>query len=608
MAIAPGSRIGPYEVVSLLGSGGMGEVYLGRDSRIGRNVAIKVLPSTYAQNADRLRRFEQEAQAAGTLNHPNILVIHDLGTQEGSPYLICEYLEGETLRQRMRGALSQRRALEYAKQVATGLAAAHEKGIVHRDLKPENIFITKDERVKILDFGLAKLIEPQGEGNRSLIPTSPPATEAGMVIGTVGYMSPEQVKGLVADPRSDIFAFGAILYEMLTGKRAFHGDSPVETMSAILKEDPPEVSQSVAGLSPALDRILRHCLEKNPEARFQSARDLAFDLEMISESSGTAKVSKLETTKERSLFKLAAAVLGLTAVLVAVFWTGQKFTAKPITGLSVPDFRRLTFSRGTIQSARFVQDGNSIVYSASWRGAKTSQLYDVRTDAVESRSLGISDARILSISKTGQMALLTKKGILAQAPLSGGSLRELMENVINADWAPDGKNLVVVRDVSGKRRIEYPAGKVIYETREWIYYVRFSPNGKWIAFSLHPTPADFGKVVIIDPSGKLKANSAESYPTSIAWRPDGNEAWYSTWSLQQAGGFYLNALSVDGKERALFRFPVYFTLYDISSDGAVLLTQEEVRGSIHGFLPGDTKERDYSWLDRSPVCHNLQPS
>ncbi len=599
--LAAGHRLGPYEILSIIGAGGMGEVYRGRDSRIGRDVAIKILPSDYAHNVDRLRRFEQEARAAGSLNHSNIMVIYDIGTHEGSPYLVCEYLEGETLRQRMHSALSQRRTLEYAKQIITGLAAAHEKGIIHRDLKPENIFITNDERVKILDFGLAKLTESQPDGNRSLIPTSPAGTEAGVVLGTVGYMSPEQIKGLPAVPGSDIFAFGAILYEMLTGKRAFQGDSPVETMSAILKEDPPDVRESVANLSPALDRILRHCLEKNPDARFQSARDLSFDLEMISESSGASKISKADQMTHRRLIKIATAALATLALIAGAFWIGQRTSGKVITNPAIPEYRRLTFSRGTIQSARFVPDGNSIVYSASWRGARTSSLYDVRTDAVESRSMGIPDAKVLSVSKIGQLALLTKNDILAQAPLGGGAPREIMENVIAADWDSDGKNLVVVRDVSRKRRIEYPPGKIILETREFIGYIRFSPNGKWIAFTLHPGPADIGKVVIIDLEGKTKGSSKKSYPTGIAWRQDANEIWFSTWSTEQASGFYVNGLSVDGKERLVYRLPTYLTLHDISTKGEVLLSTEEVRSSIHAFLPGDTKEKDFSWLDYSAL-------
>ena len=291
MALTAGTKLGPYEILSPLGAGGMGEVYRARDSRLNRDVAIKILPASFSADPDRLQRFAQESRAAAALNHPNILSIFDIGNADvgnagsdgGAPYVVFELLEGETLRDRLRtGALSPRKALDYAQQVGKGLAAAHEKGIVHRDLKPENIFITHDGRAKILDFGLAKITRPEADSSPDA-PTQQASTEAGTVMGTVGYMSPEQVRGKVADARSDIFAFGAILYEMLSGKRAFHGDSTADTMSAILKEDPPELSETNRSVPPGLDRIVRHCLEKNPAERFQSARDVAFNLEALSD-------------------------------------------------------------------------------------------------------------------------------------------------------------------------------------------------------------------------------------------------------------------------------------------------------------------------------------
>ncbi len=292
MPVIEGVRLGPYEVLAPLGAGGMGEVYRARDTRLGRDVAIKVLPQSFSSDQDRLHRFEQEACAAGALNHPNILSIYDIGTHDGAPYIVSELLEGETLRKRLSGtALPQRRAIDYALQIAHGLAAAHDKGIVHRDLKPDNIFITKDGRVKILDFGLAKLTQADGNARQTDIPTRRVDTGPGVVMGTVGYMSPEQVRGQTVDHRSDIFAFGAIVYEVLSGQRAFRGDSPADTMSAILKEDPPDLSATNRNVSPALERLVDHCLEKNPEERFHSARDLAFALEALSAST----VSSTET-------------------------------------------------------------------------------------------------------------------------------------------------------------------------------------------------------------------------------------------------------------------------------------------------------------------------
>src|SRR5438876_1393691 len=272
MMLPVGTKLGPYELLAPLGAGGMGEVYRARDTRLGRDVAVKVLPSSYSDDKERLQRFEQEACAASALNHPNILIVHDIGTHDGSPYVVSELLEGETLRQRMGGtALGQRRTIDYALQIAHGLAAAHEKGIVHRDLKPDNLFITKDGRVKILDFGIAKLTQPDGSLSQTEIPTRRVDTDPGVVMGTVGYMSPEQVKGRPVDHRSDIFSFGAILYEMLSGRRAFHGESAADTMSAILKEDPPDFSSTNQNISPSLERLVNHCLEKNREVRFHSA-------------------------------------------------------------------------------------------------------------------------------------------------------------------------------------------------------------------------------------------------------------------------------------------------------------------------------------------------
>ena len=248
MALQPGTKLGPYSILSPLGAGGMGEVYRARDPRLQRDVAVKVLPPEFSQDPERLRRFEQEARSASALNHPHILAVYDLGTHDGAPFLVSELLEGESLRERLRaGALPVRKAVEIAAQIARGLAAAHEKGIVHRDLKPENVFLTKDGRVKILDFGLAKLIHPEtSQSKLAAAPTQGASTDAGMVLGTVGYMSPEQVRGLPADFRSDIFALGAILYEMLAGKRAFQRDSAADTMSAILRDDPPDLEPRAA--------------------------------------------------------------------------------------------------------------------------------------------------------------------------------------------------------------------------------------------------------------------------------------------------------------------------------------------------------------------------
>ena len=406
MALSSGTKLGPYEIQSLVGAGGMGEVYRAHDSRLDRTVAIKVLPASFSADRDRMQRFAQEARAAAALNHPNILSIFDIGDQQGSPYVVSELLEGETLRERLRsGALSTRKAIDYALQVARGLAAAHEKGIVHRDLKPENLFVTNDGRVKILDFGLAKLTRPEPSSGADA-PTVHAVTEPGLIMGTVGYMSPEQVRGQTADARSDIFAFGAILYEMISGKRAFHGETSADTMSAILKEEVPELSETARNVPPGLERIVRHCLEKNPSQRFHSAGDLAFDLEALTEISATssksgAQAAVQEVRGAESRRKLAS-VAGAIALAAALIASGLVAGTRPRC-CAAPEYQQITFRTGSIGNARFTPDG-SIVYDASWEGGP-HQLYLARTDDNGSRELGLKDAALLSISKSGELAI-----------------------------------------------------------------------------------------------------------------------------------------------------------------------------------------------------------
>ena len=326
LTLSAGTRLGPYEILAPIGAGGMGEVYRASDPRLGRAVAIKVLPASFSADPDRLRRFEQEARAAGVLNHPNITAVLDIGedAQTGSPYVVQELLEGATLRERLEdGPLPLRKAIELAAQAARGLAAAHEKGIVHRDLKPENLFVTEDGRLKILDFGLAKLTQPEKGGPQTNLPTETAGTEPGIVMGTLGYMSPEQVRGRSADARSDIFSFGAILYEMLAGQRAFRGDSAADTMSAILREDPPDISVTNRNVTPGLERIVRHCLEKNPEERFHSAHDLAFDLQALSGAS-VSDAKAMGSPRKKRRWKKDARISSIsTSERVSPAWTSN---------------------------------------------------------------------------------------------------------------------------------------------------------------------------------------------------------------------------------------------------------------------------------------------
>ena len=600
MALTSGTKLGPYEIVSPLGAGGMGEVYRSRDPRLKREVAIKVLPQAFSLDADRLRRFEQEALATAALNHPNILAVFDIGTIEGSPYVVSELLEGETLRERLRsGSIAVRKALDYALQIAHGLAAAHEKGIIHRDLKPENLFVTKDGRVKILDFGLAKLTQAE-PGTDTSLPTATHGTEVGLVMGTAGYMSPEQVRGIALDPRSDIFSFGAILYEMLYGKRAFHGDTAADTMSAILKEDPPDVNETNRNVSPALERVVQHCLEKNPEQRFHSARDVAFDLETLSNQSGTGSRLRTVTDQRRSYRKQAA---GALIILLAL--AGTYYAARNNAPVLTPHFHQLTFQRGSIYGAKFAPDGQSIVYSAAWNGAPKEQVYTTRTDALMSRPIDLLDSEVLSISSKGEMALRQKsdngvipRGMLSVVPLTGGAPRELLGDVLQASWSRDGESLAVVHFVGPECRLEYPVGKTIYATSTGdISDVAVSPDGKRIAFFDHPNAGDTrGYVAVVDLSGKATRLTKEwSDLTGLAWSRSGDEIWFTGSDAGINSALY--AVNLSGQLRDLLHIPGRLRVFDISKEGQVLIANEATRQEVYGHRMGQDRDVDLSWFD-----------
>jgi len=592
-----GRKLSHFQILERLGAGGMGEVYRARDPRIGRDVAVKVLHAEVADNPDRLHRFQQEVEAAGSLSHPNILAIYDVGAQEGLPYIVSELLQGQTLRQHLAAhAIGRRKAIEYAIAVAHGLAAAHEKGIVHRDLKPENIFITEDGRVKILDFGLAKLTHPEPlEGSLALTETL--ETEPGVVMGTVGYMAPEQVRGKAIDHRADIFSFGCVLYEMLSGHRTFQRDTSPETLTAILNDDPPPLAEV------ELDRIVRHCLEKNPNQRFHSAKDLAFALETIAGQTSGPVVPRPAPRRRVVLAALAAVALG-----AALFVLGQRWERGRT---SPPVFRQLTFRRGTIYSARFAPDGHTIVYGAYWDG-RPVQLFSVRPESPESSALPLPGADILSISSGGEMALSldsrpagwTPYGTLARAPLAGGAPRELLEMVQEAVWNPDGSALAVVRaEQGGGSRLEYPAGKALYQTEGWLSHPRFTPKGDAIAFAEHTVKADdVGHVSLVDLRGK-KRDLTGDYAggvQGIAWTPAGDEVWYT--ASESGWNFELRAVSRrGGPSRVVLRLAGRITLQDISRDGRVLVTHDTIRCSMMVRTADSDRERDLAWLDNSNV-------
>jgi Tol biopolymer transport system component len=601
MSFAADTSLGPYKIIALIGSGGMGEVYRARDTRLLRDVALKILPASFTNDSDRVRRFEQEARAVAALNHPNIVSVYDVGASGEIHYMVSELLEGETLRQRITSsAIATRKTIELVIQLANGLAAAHEQNIVHRDLKPENIFITRSGRLKILDFGLAKLRHSSRSVEETVGADTAVHTEAGQVFGTVGYMSPEQVKGEAVDHRSDIFSFGSILYEMLSGQRAFKRNTSAETMTAILNEDPPEFAAASSGvIFPALDRIVRHCMEKQPGQRFQSAHDIAFALETLSGASQSAAAA-VSAIRRSWLRPALAALLLLGAGLGLGVWL------RPGAPDLHPKLHRITFRRGTIWNARFTPDGN-LIYGAAWEG-RPEELFAAEKGSTESRPLGLQTTDILAVSATGELAVSTNRhfvmgfesaGMLARAPSGGGAPRNIADAVEYADWAPDGASLAVIRRVGGKVRLEYPLGKVLYETAGWASHPRVSPDGKLVAFIDHPYERDDdGMVAIVDQAGDKKTLTEEFVSAQgLAWWPGGSEIWFT--ATTSGSSRELRAVTLSGKERLIYLGTGTLTLHDISKEGHILFSRDDLRAGIIGLAPGEDKERDLSWHDWS---------
>jgi serine/threonine protein kinase len=580
----------------------MGEVYLAHDTRLHRSVAVKVLPAAFAENADRVRRFEQEARATATLNHPNVMAVFDVGVDGGVPYLVFELLEGETLTSTLRhGALSPRRASDIAVQIARGLAAAHAKGIVHRDLKPDNIFVTADGRVKILDFGLARLTEnPASNTTVTHLGTTPP-TDPGHVLGTAGYMSPEQVRGEPADHRADIFAFGAVFYEMLSGHPAFGGEAAVERMTAILKDDPPAFAAGAVPLH--LDRVVHRCLEKSPAQRFQAASDIAFALEAMSFSaSGTTPVAA--TPSRRSWRPL---LLGAVAVAAGIA-IGAIAARRPAPAPSdVVRFEARTFDRVPITNARFMPDGKTIVYSATPSGSPP-ELFVINPTAEAPQPLGLSNAHLLSVSSTGELALIMAPRFLDQR-LYGGTLarmtigsspRAVAEDVREADWAPDGSAMAIVHDLGTVRdRLEFPAGTVLHEASGYLSNPRVSPDGSRVAFVEHQVRFDDrGRVKVVDRAGRVTALTGELFSVQgLAWTPDGSTILFSG---NTTASSMLQPMAVPASgaapARPVFGVPARFIVFDVASDGRWLAVREDLSLEVRARVPGQDTERDLSWI------------
>jgi serine/threonine protein kinase/Tol biopolymer transport system component len=597
--------LGNYEILEKLGEGGMGEVWRARDERLNRAVAIKILPDSVSGDPNRRARFEREARALAALNHPNIVTVYDVGTYEGRSFIVSELVEGESLRSVLdRGRMPTRRLIDAAVQTADAMAAAHASGIVHRDLKPENIMVTPGGRIKVLDFGLAKLTSErptQGTVTEALSVTVP-----GLVMGTAGYMSPEQVRGDAIDHRSDIFSFGAVLYEMITGKRAFHAGSTVETMHAILREDPPEMLSDAEAFPPALGTIVRRCLEKRPEDRFQSAADLAFALRAIVSSTTSGARPSLPVPRVRRW--LWPVVAGMTAILLiaAGFLLRDRISSR-----EPPGYQRLTFRSGLVTNARFTSDWRNVIYSANWDGGP-GRMYLAAPGIPDSRDLGLPDGSIITgVSSNNEIAFIMGPftpdgtGTLTRVSISGGQMRPALDGVRWAEWAPDGSTLAVLRHVDGRYTLEYPMGKVLLDNLEFPPFgFRVSPDGNRIAYVHYYKGSSIalsildksGKTRIIGPVGGQLSNLIDPF---LCWRPDGQEVWYRSFDLKEWGTIF--AMDMNGHRRLVTRIPGHATLYDIAPDGRALLRTDIRQEGILGVAPGETTERDLSCLDASEL-------
>ena len=608
LPLVPGSKLGPYEIVAPLGAGGMGEVYRARDAKLKRDVAIKVLPTDVAANAERLGRFEREAHLLASLNHPHIAAIYGLEETGGAPALVMELVEGESLAAQIaRGPLAVPDAIAIARQVADALEYAHEHGIIHRDLKPANIVVSPGGGVKVLDFGLAKAITGElSESSGSDATHSPtltsPATRAGVILGTAAYMAPEQARGKTVDRRADIWAFGVVLFEMLTGRRLFEGETISDTIAAILTRAP-DFDLLPAQTPPSVRRLLARCLDRDPRTRLRDIGEARIQLAAAPEAESAPAPAAATTRGKGAIVPWIVAGVAIAAALVLAFRATQHSasTTVPIK------YSQRTFRPQTIFQALYAPDGQSIVYSAAPTG-NTPYLFSLRPEYTEPLKVSNDPLQLLSISSKGELAVLTNprwvahrvcEGTLARMPLGGGAPREIMEGVFQATWAPDGEHLAIVHWKDGVFQLEYPAGKVLAQTGGYLSDLRFSPDGKHIAYFEHPAAFDDrGGIAIVDLEGK-RTQLSDGYwgLEGIAWSPDGGTVYFS-------GGtgyadFSVYAAPLSGDVRIAAQSAGGLVIHDVSARGQWLATRDDLNRVMFVRAPGAPREIDMSWQELS---------